>query len=69
MTPYHLAIAYTGIGERDSAFAALRRACEDRDATVTSVGVDPRLRPLKTDGRFARLLGEIGLQDFYRPPL
>ncbi len=58
---YHLALAHTGLGDRDAAFAALARACERRDPAIGQVRVEPRFAPLRHDPRFAALLGRLGL--------
>jgi TolB-like protein len=68
VSPYHLAIAYTGVGDIDSAFVALTRASDDRDPAVTNIGIDPRLRPLQTDARYISLLNALHLRDFHASP-
>jgi TolB-like protein len=60
---YYVALAHTALGQTDRAFAALRRACDDRDPAVMNVGVDPRLAPLRSDSRYPELLAYLGLQD------
>jgi TolB-like protein/Tfp pilus assembly protein PilF len=59
--PYHLAIAHTGLGDIDAAFTALDAAAEDRDPALANVAVDPRFAPLRTDRRYAELVGRLGL--------
>ncbi|HEX2218308.1 MAG TPA: tetratricopeptide repeat protein [Gemmatimonadales bacterium] len=56
-----LAIAYAGLGETDSAFAALHRAIDQRDIFLPEVFSDPLLHPLRTDPRFERILEGMGL--------
>ncbi len=51
----HLAAIYAALGEKDKAFAALDRACEDRSARVSTPRFYPWLAPLFTDARFAEL--------------
>jgi TolB-like protein/Tfp pilus assembly protein PilF len=58
---FGLAIAYTGLGETDSAFAALHRAIDQRDIFLPEVFSDPLLDPLRQDPRFARILERVGL--------
>lgn len=58
---YHLALAYAGAGEADAAFAALGRACDDRDPAVGQVAVEPRFAPLRPDARFAGVVARLGL--------
>jgi hypothetical protein len=58
---FGLAIAYTGLGETDSAFAALHRAIDQRDIFLPEVFSDPLLDPLRQDPRFGRILERVGL--------
>jgi eukaryotic-like serine/threonine-protein kinase len=48
-------------GRVDKALDLLERAVDDRDPTVVWIGVDPRLDTIRSDERFKRLLGRIGL--------
>jgi Flp pilus assembly protein TadD len=57
--PFHLALAYAGLGEIDAAFAALDQAWLDRDPALASLDADPRFRPLKADSRFDALLARL----------
>ncbi|MCM3880072.1 MAG: winged helix-turn-helix domain-containing protein [Vicinamibacterales bacterium] len=59
--PYHLAIAQVGLGNRDIAFDLLKKASAERDPALTSIGVDPRLEPLRRDRRYSGLTAEIGI--------
>jgi TolB-like protein/Flp pilus assembly protein TadD len=65
VSSYHLAIAFAGLGNIDEAFAALARACDDRDPMVTNVAVDPRLHTLRTDARYQPLLIRLRLHEFH----
>ena len=56
MPAYDLALAHTGIGDFDAAFAMLARACDERDPAVIHLVVEPRFAPLRDDARFAGLL-------------
>ena len=53
---YHLALAHTGLGNRDAAFALLAKACADREPGVVNLRVEPRFDPLRRDPRYADLL-------------
>ena len=53
---YHLALAHTGLGNRDAAFALLESACADRDPSVVNLAVEPRFEPLRRDPRYGALL-------------
>jgi tetratricopeptide (TPR) repeat protein len=58
---YHLAIAHTGLGDRDRAFALLAKACADREPLLINVGVDPRFEPLRGDRRYVDLMAQLGI--------
>jgi TolB-like protein/Tfp pilus assembly protein PilF len=60
---YHLALAHTGLGNLDRAFALLDRACRDREPAVMNVRVDPRFEPLRRDPRYASLLRTLRLPE------
>jgi TolB-like protein len=51
----HIAAIHAALGEKDKAFAALDRACEDRSARVSTPRFYQWLAPLFTDARFAAL--------------
>src|SRR4029079_13443559 len=59
--PFHLALAYTGLGDFDDAFAALDQAWLDRDPALATLDADPGFRPLKSDSRFDALLARINI--------
>jgi len=56
------AIVNAGLGNRDQAIAWLERACEERDAHLPHLNVDPRLRSLRQESRFKALLERVGLK-------
>ena len=58
---YHLALAHTGLGNRDAAFAWLERASSDREPAIVNLKVEPRFEPLRRDARYDVLLRRIGL--------
>ena len=60
---YHLAMAYAGLGNRDTAFALLEKACADREPPVINVKVEPRFEPLRRDARYGALLQRLHLPD------
>ncbi len=51
----HIAAIHAALGEKDKAFAALDRACDDRSARVSTPRFYPWLAPLFDDPRFAAL--------------
>ncbi len=58
---YHLALAYSGSGDADAAFAMLARACDERDPALINLRVEPRLAGLRTDARFLALVTQLGI--------
>jgi TolB-like protein/tetratricopeptide (TPR) repeat protein len=59
--PFHLALVYAGMGELDAAFSQLERACEARDSSLDTVGVEPRFSVLHADRRYQNLLERLKL--------
>ena len=59
---YHLALAHIGLGNRDTAFRLLDRACADREPAVSNLKVEPRFEPLRRDRRYGSLLQRLGLR-------
>ena len=59
--PFHLALAYTGLGQADDAFAALEQAWLDRDPALAGLDADPRFRPLKADPRYGELRARLNI--------
>jgi len=64
VSPYSIAMVYTGLGEKDQAFEWLQRACEDRSVWLIHLHlkVDPRLDSLRPDPRFTALLEKMRLE-------
>ena len=56
-----VAIAQSGLGDLDAAFAALEQATVDADPELPNVVVEPRFAPLRSDPRYARLVELLGL--------
>jgi eukaryotic-like serine/threonine-protein kinase len=59
--PYFYAMIYAGLGDKDRAFAQLRKAYEARSWYIAVAAVDSKLDNLKSDPRFSKLLAEAGL--------
>ena len=57
---YHLALAQTGLGNRDAAFDLLARAGGDREPSLVNVAVESRFEPLRRDPRYASLMNDLG---------
>ena len=52
--------AYIGMGNKDQAFAYLEKAYSQH-ANLTTLKVEPRFDPLRSDARFQDLLRRVGL--------
>jgi tetratricopeptide (TPR) repeat protein len=61
VSSYHIALIYTGLGEKDRAFEWLEKAYEERSDLLVYLKVEPRLDSLRSDLRFADLLRRMGL--------
>jgi len=61
LPPYHLALVHVGLGDLDSAFAALQDATVECDPALANLAVEPRFQPLRADARYAPLLERLGL--------
>ena len=56
-----LAIAYSGLGDKDKAFAVLETAYERRRGALFELNSQPLYAPLRADPRFQDLVRRIGL--------
>ncbi len=63
VSPYDFAVIYTGLDERDAAFAWLEKARQEKDSRLVTIKVHPRYKKLRQDPRFQELLGRMGLAD------
>jgi TolB-like protein len=54
--PYNLAIVYAGLGDRDQAFASIRKGIEIRSPVMIQIVFDPLLDNLHTDPRWQEVL-------------
>jgi len=61
--PYAIATVHAARGEVNHAFEWLERAVTERDGTLASIKVDPLLKPLVNDRRYAALLEKLGLPE------
>lgn len=62
VSPFDVALVYTGLGDKEQAFAWLEKAREDQSEWMGWINADARLDPLRTDPRFAELLRRVGLE-------
>jgi serine/threonine-protein kinase len=58
---YHIAMAYTGLGDLDAAFRWLHYGLAERTSFMTGVKSEPGFARLHDDPRWAPLLGRMGL--------
>jgi tetratricopeptide (TPR) repeat protein len=61
VSPFLVALIHAALGDRDSAFDRLERACEERDHWVETLKVHPALDTLRDDARYGKLLALTGL--------
>jgi len=59
---FYVALLYTGMGDKDQAFAWLDRAYEERSGYLMEIHVDPMFDPLRSDPRFHALARRLGLE-------
>jgi tetratricopeptide (TPR) repeat protein len=62
-TAFLIAVLYAGLGEQDKAFEYLEIAYQEKAERMAYLMVDPRLKNLRRDARFAQLLERIGLKN------
>jgi serine/threonine protein kinase/TolB-like protein/Flp pilus assembly protein TadD len=58
---YDIAVIYVGLGNKDASFEWLDRAYSERSDFLTFLKVDPVLKELRPDPRFADLVRRVGL--------
>lgn len=63
VTAYGVALVYAALGDKDRAFASLKRGVQERTHWMVWLNRDPRWRSLRADPRFASLVREVGLPD------
>jgi TolB-like protein/DNA-binding winged helix-turn-helix (wHTH) protein/Tfp pilus assembly protein PilF len=61
VSPFDIALIYTALGEKDTAFAWLDKAVAERSTFLVYSKWEPRLNPLRSDVRFEEMLAKIGL--------
>ena len=61
INPYNMAGLYAETGDKDRAFAALNEAVDKADQFIGFGQIDPILKLLHEDRRFAALLRRVGL--------
>nr|MBA2703849.1 tetratricopeptide repeat protein [Blastocatellia bacterium] len=58
--PFEIALIYTGLNEKDQAFAWLEKAYDERSGSLILLNADPALDGLRSDRRFADLVRRVG---------
>lgn len=61
--PYHIALAYAGLGDREQALSWLRRGIEQRDPKMVFLKVEPMLSGLRSDPQYLEILKQVDLAD------
>jgi TolB-like protein/DNA-binding winged helix-turn-helix (wHTH) protein/Tfp pilus assembly protein PilF len=61
VSPFDIALIYTALGQKDTAFAWMTKAVAERSTWLVYSKWEPRLDPLRSDPRFQDLLRRIGL--------
>ncbi len=61
--PYHLAMIYFGLGEKDKAFEWLNKACEQRSLQLWWIKTLPEVDGVRSDPRFQAILRRMNLAD------
>ena len=59
ISPYDVAVAYTGLGERDNALLWLEKAYEEHAWSCVKMKYEPRLDSLRSTPRFQSLIDRI----------
>jgi TolB-like protein/Tfp pilus assembly protein PilF len=59
--PYHMAMLFTGFGQKDAAFESLRAACDARDPMLDTLQVEPRFEPLRVYPQYASIVERLRL--------
>ena len=62
VSPYHVAMIYAGLGEKDKALELLTLCLEQRSVWLTEIKVDPFWDNLRSGPRFIELLKKVGLE-------
>jgi serine/threonine protein kinase/Tfp pilus assembly protein PilF len=61
VSPYDLAIAYLGLGDKEAALTLLEQAHIEHDDGLLMIRIDPLLDILRTEDRFRAILQQVGL--------
>ena len=62
ISPYHMAVIYLPLGEREQAMNHLEKAADERFNLMIFLNVDPQFDSLRSEPRFAALVQRMGLK-------
>jgi serine/threonine-protein kinase len=62
---YEVGVAYVFLGRTDQAFQLFEKAYQDRSDCIPSLGVDPRMDPIRPDPRYQELLRRVDLAKYF----
>jgi tetratricopeptide (TPR) repeat protein len=61
ISPINYAVIYSALGNTEEAFDSLDKAFGENDSDVIALGFDPRLKEIRKDRKFSKVLGRLGL--------
>jgi len=61
--PYHAAVLYSAINEKEKALQYLEKAFEIRSSQLPAINVDPGFDNLRSDPRFVEMVKRLGLKE------
>jgi len=61
VSPFHFALIYMGLGDKDQAFVLLEKTCEERSDMLWDIKLSPKFDSLRSDPRFDALLRRMKL--------
>ena len=59
---FFIALVYAGLNDKQKAINWLEKACDERSGSVRYLKMEPRLRNLRDDPRYATLMKKVGLE-------
>jgi serine/threonine protein kinase/tetratricopeptide (TPR) repeat protein len=63
VSPYNVAVIYAGLDDAANAVSWLEKAFQEHSGLLVYVFLDPRLKPLRTNGRFRDILRDMGFRN------
>lgn len=60
ISPFNIAVAYAGLGDKEATIKWLEKACEERAGGLFKINVDPMFDSLRGEERFQELIRRIG---------